>query len=117
MTSEKENHSEGQFFPCFLNPTHLLPNYVSEKPKFYTPSRPPPPKSRSEKWKAALRPKRLLHKFVPISNWLPNYKWREWAVPDTVSGLTIAIMQVPQGKKRKVKNTYLYMYLNLVVYL
>ena len=34
---------------------------------------------------------------LPILTWLPSYKWKEEIVNDLVSGLTIAVMQIPQG--------------------
>uniref|UniRef100_A0A914WW38 STAS domain-containing protein n=1 Tax=Plectus sambesii TaxID=2011161 RepID=A0A914WW38_9BILA len=35
--------------------------------------------------------------FIPILQWLPKYKWREDSSHDIVAGLTIGIMNIPQG--------------------
>lgn len=35
--------------------------------------------------------------FLPILDWLPNYKWRHDLHGDLVAGLTVGIMVVPQG--------------------
>ena len=37
-----------------------------------------------------------LKKYIPILNWLPNYK-REWFKGDLGAGLTVGIMLIPQG--------------------
>lgn len=34
---------------------------------------------------------------VPAIKWLSRYSWRENILPDVVSGLTVAIMHIPQG--------------------
>lgn len=34
---------------------------------------------------------------LPILRWMPAYNWKENLVPDTVSGMMLAIQQVTQG--------------------
>lgn len=47
--------------------------------------------------KRKFSPLKLLYRFLPITAWLGHYKWRSDLVSDVVSGLTVAIMNVPQG--------------------
>uniref|UniRef100_A0A6Q2YBA6 SLC26A/SulP transporter domain-containing protein n=1 Tax=Esox lucius TaxID=8010 RepID=A0A6Q2YBA6_ESOLU len=39
----------------------------------------------------------LLKQRVPILNWLPKYKLKKWILGDTVAGLTVGILHIPQG--------------------
>ncbi|XP_069499439.1 solute carrier family 26 member 6-like [Ambystoma mexicanum] len=39
----------------------------------------------------------LLLKFIPILNWLPRYPVKEWLLGDFISGLSVGIVQLPQG--------------------
>lgn len=34
---------------------------------------------------------------VPVIQWLSQYNWRKDMLPDIISGLTVAIMHIPQG--------------------
>lgn len=34
---------------------------------------------------------------IPVVQWLSQYNWREDILPDIISGLTVAIMHIPQG--------------------
>ncbi|KAG1682478.1 Solute carrier family 26 member 6 [Nymphon striatum] len=38
----------------------------------------------------------LLLRF-PVMSWLPSYKFKDWFLADMISGLTVGIMNVPQG--------------------
>ncbi|PIC28303.1 hypothetical protein B9Z55_020268 [Caenorhabditis nigoni] len=38
-----------------------------------------------------------LQQYIPILEWLPNYKWKEHFHGDVIAGLTVGIMHVPQG--------------------
>lgn len=33
----------------------------------------------------------------PSINWLRNYNWKESIMSDIISGLTVAVMHIPQG--------------------
>ncbi|XP_068107626.1 solute carrier family 26 member 6-like [Hyperolius riggenbachi] len=46
---------------------------------------------------SALIAKSLLLKFIPILNWLPHYPVKEWLLGDVISGLSVGIIQLPQG--------------------
>ncbi|CAH2311943.1 solute carrier family 26 member 6 [Pelobates cultripes] len=41
--------------------------------------------------------KSLLFKFIPILQWLPHYPVKEWLLGDIVSGVSVGILQLPQG--------------------
>jgi len=43
--------------------------------------------------------KRQLFKRIPFLDWIRHYNIKEWLMPDIVSGLTIGIVHIPQGKK------------------
>lgn len=34
---------------------------------------------------------------MPVSYWIRKYKWRDYVLSDIISGITVAIMQIPQG--------------------
>ncbi|VDM92435.1 unnamed protein product [Onchocerca ochengi] len=53
-----------------------------------------------EKLKLKLLPKNILKSalsFFPIFHWLPRYNWKRDLNGDIIGGLTVGIMQVPQG--------------------
>ncbi|XP_075039701.1 solute carrier family 26 member 6-like [Mixophyes fleayi] len=41
--------------------------------------------------------KSLLFQFLPILHWLPHYPVKEWLLGDIVSGVSVGILQLPQG--------------------
>ncbi|KAM3915502.1 solute carrier family 26 member 6-like [Leptodactylus fuscus] len=41
--------------------------------------------------------KALLFQFFPIIHWLPHYPVKEWLLGDIVSGISVGILQLPQG--------------------
>ncbi|KAF1750434.1 hypothetical protein GCK72_016984 [Caenorhabditis remanei] len=41
--------------------------------------------------------RKKLQQYIPILEWLPNYKWKEHFSGDVIAGLTVGIMHVPQG--------------------
>lgn len=50
----------------------------------------------------------LLRDRVPIFSWLPKYRLKKWILGDTVAGLTVGILHIPQGRqqwKYKTKKT------------
>ncbi|KAG7190053.1 hypothetical protein KM043_006199 [Ampulex compressa] len=46
---------------------------------------------RSKNWKSCLA------STIPVVGWLRRYRWKESVMPDIVSGLTVAVMHIPQG--------------------
>jgi hypothetical protein len=43
--------------------------------------------------------KKVVNKYLPFTDWLFNYKIKEDLMADIVAGITIAIMNIPQGVK------------------
>lgn len=44
---------------------------------------------------------RLLRGRLPIVSWLPRYRLKKWILGDTVAGLTVGIMHIPQGESSR----------------
>lgn len=44
------------------------------------------------------RARALLLRHLPVLAWLPQYPVRDWLLGDLLSGLSVAIMQLPQGE-------------------
>ncbi|BES90626.1 Sulfate transporter [Nesidiocoris tenuis] len=43
------------------------------------------------------QPKTTIKSMFPAIVWLRSYKWKEWLVKDLVAGITVAVMNIPQG--------------------
>ncbi|XP_032174846.1 solute carrier family 26 member 6 isoform X2 [Mustela erminea] len=43
------------------------------------------------------RARALLFQYLPVLSWLPRYPLRDWLLGDLLAGLSVAIMQLPQG--------------------
>jgi solute carrier family 26 protein len=41
--------------------------------------------------------KTCIQNVIPVSYWLRKYKWKNDFVYDVISGLTVAVMHIPQG--------------------
>ncbi|CAH1111883.1 unnamed protein product [Psylliodes chrysocephalus] len=54
-------------------------------------------KEKSKKLLKLIKPKPSLKKIVPLLDWLPGYIWKEWFAGDLVSGMTLAVLQLPQA--------------------
>lgn len=42
--------------------------------------------------------KKSFFSLFPILLWLPKYDYRKWLLSDLVSGFTVGMVQVPQGR-------------------
>ena len=40
---------------------------------------------------------RYLTKLFPVLSWLPKYKIKDWILGDVFSGLTVGVVNIPQG--------------------
>jgi hypothetical protein len=43
-------------------------------------------------------PKEFMYNRVPMMKWLPNYDVKKDLLADVIAGLTVAVMNIPQGK-------------------
>lgn len=43
------------------------------------------------------KPHTLLKQTVPIVDWISSYNWKTDLTSDLISGMTVAIMHIPQG--------------------
>ncbi|KAL3271508.1 hypothetical protein HHI36_021989 [Cryptolaemus montrouzieri] len=44
-----------------------------------------------------ISPYKCVRRTFPILKWLPNYQWKKWLFGDIIAGLTVTVMQIPQG--------------------
>lgn len=40
----------------------------------------------------------IIYMFLPITKWLPAYKFKEYVLGDLVSGISTGVLQLPQGQ-------------------
>lgn len=45
--------------------------------------------------------RKFVHTMFPILNWLCIYRIREWLLGDVHAGISVGLVQIPQGKQRK----------------
>lgn len=43
------------------------------------------------------RCKSAVTSILPVSYWLRKYRWKDYILSDIISGITVAIMHIPQG--------------------
>ena len=65
-----------------VNSTEMVLIYL-----FLCPSRCTPKKIRN-----------IIYMFLPITKWLPAYKFKEYVLGDLVSGISTGVLQLPQGQ-------------------
>ncbi|XP_027980149.1 solute carrier family 26 member 6 isoform X2 [Eumetopias jubatus] len=58
--------------------------------------------TRTHQWRtwfqcSRARARALLFQHLPVLAWLPRYRLRDWLLGDLLAGLSVAIMQLPQG--------------------
>lgn len=44
--------------------------------------------------------KRQLFKRIPFFDWIRNYNIKQWLLADIISGITIGVVHIPQGKNQ-----------------
>uniref|UniRef100_A0A8C5LM75 Solute carrier family 26, member 5 n=1 Tax=Jaculus jaculus TaxID=51337 RepID=A0A8C5LM75_JACJA len=44
----------------------------------------------------------IIYMFLPITKWLPAYKFKEYVLGDLVSGISTGVLQLPQGRGRRI---------------
>lgn len=42
----------------------------------------------------------IVKSFIPVLDWLPKYRWKEWIVNDIISGVSTGLVGTLQGKYR-----------------
>lgn len=52
----------------------------------------------------------LLRERLPIVGWLPRYRLKKWILGDTVAGLTVGILHIPQGGSSRGRMGHFYYY-------
>lgn len=52
------------------------------------------------------RARALLFQHLPVLTWLPRYPVRDWLLGDLLAGLSVAIMQLPQGEPYLTQRLY-----------
>lgn len=56
-------------------------------------------KNNCSQWMYNLKPKNIILNIFPVFGWLSQYNIKNDLVGDIISGCTVAIMHIPQGKK------------------
>lgn len=53
------------------------------------------------KWGQKVKTRRfwwkVLSTWIPFVSWIRKYRWKSWFLPDMIGGLTVGIMNIPQG--------------------
>lgn len=39
---------------------------------------------------------------IPLIGWLSKYNWKRDILGDVIAGITVAVMHIPQGKKKEI---------------
>lgn len=63
-------------------------------------------RSRCRKACSSVQPVAVLKKTVPILSWLPEYSWKKSIVNDIISGITVAIMHIPQVSRLLLRKAF-----------
>lgn len=63
-------------------------------------------KSKAANYCKSIRPLDCFLNRIPLLRWLPEYSWKKSLLSDIISGITVAVMHIPQVLKKLEKYTY-----------